>query len=85
VHNKGGRVFVMKWGITKDDFFRHYLAKLRNTPSSQLVEKHANLFPRASLIGKLRRAGYGLFYDYPLQGIEKLDAFSCHNEWTTLA
>jgi GT2 family glycosyltransferase len=83
VHNKGGRVFVMKWGITKDDFFRHYMSKLRNTPSSQLIEKYADLFPRASLIGKFRRAGYGLFYDYPLKGIENLDAFSCRNEWNT--
>jgi GT2 family glycosyltransferase len=82
IHNtKGGRVFVMKWGITQGEFYRDYMSKLQGTPPSQLVERHSQLFPRATLIGKLRRAGYGLFCDYPLEGIEQWDAVSGQGAW----
>lgn len=80
-HTKGGRVFVMKWGITQAEFYQDYMAALSNTPPSQLIAKHSKLFPRASLTGKLRRAGYGLFHDYPLQGIEEWDAVSGQGPW----
>jgi len=80
-HTKGGRVFVLKWGITQDDFYKRYLSKLSGTPTSKLIARHSQLFPRASLIGKFRRAGYGLFCDYPLQGIEEWDAVSGQGEW----
>lgn len=75
-HTKGGRVFVMKWGITQGDFYRKYMSALSGTPPAQLVARHSRLFPRASIIGKLRRSGYGLFCDYPLQGIEEWDIAS---------
>ncbi|MDP2805266.1 MAG: glycosyltransferase [Gallionellaceae bacterium] len=80
-HNKGGRVFVMKWGITQKEFFQNYMSVLRDTPPSQLLAKHSKLFPRATLIGKLRRAGYGLFQDYPLQGIEEWDVTAGQSKW----
>lgn len=80
-HTKGGRVFVMKWGITQAEFYQNYMAALSNTPPAQLIAKHSKLFPRASLTGKLRRAGYGLFHDYPLQGIEEWDAVSGQGPW----
>lgn len=80
-HTKGGRVFVMKWGITQGDFYRLYMSKLHGTHPSQLISKYSGLFPRATLTGKLRRAGYGLFCDYPLQGIEEWDAVSGQGIW----
>jgi GT2 family glycosyltransferase len=80
-HTKGGRVFVMKWGITQGEFYQNYMAALGHTPPSQLLARHSQLFPRASLIGKFRRMGYGLFFDYPLQGIEEWDAVSGQGSW----
>lgn len=80
-HNKGGRVFVMKWGITQGEFFKNYMNALSNTPPSELIARHSNLFPRATLIGKLRRAGYGFFQDYPLQGIEEWDSAAGLGNW----
>lgn len=82
-HNMGGRIFVMKWGITIAEFNRLYMSQLNNTPSSQLIAKHAHLFPRATLKGKLRRLGYGLFCDYPLQGIEEWDPIAGQGELLT--
>ncbi|MEI7842026.1 MAG: glycosyltransferase [Gallionellaceae bacterium] len=80
-HTKGGRVFVMKWGMTQGEFYNKYMAALSGTPPSQLISRHSQLFPRATLVGKLRRAGYGLFQDYPLQGIEEWDPTSCQGKW----
>jgi len=69
-HNKGGRIFVMKWGITQKEFKRRYLNGLnRESPSGG--------FPRATLLGKFQRAAYGLFYDHPLQDIESWDSSVC--------
>lgn len=79
--NKGGRTFVMKWGITQKQFKQHYLESLRMVPPSQPSTRHANLFPRTTLTGKLRRAGYGLFFEYPLQDIELWDAAPGQGEW----
>jgi len=82
IHNtKGGRAFVMKWGITQGDFYQRYMSKLMNTPNHLLVERHSKLFPRATLLGKFRRAGYGLFCDYPLQGIEEWDPVPGQGLW----
>lgn len=75
-HNKGGRIFVMKWGITQKEFYRHYLFQLRHTPPAQLVKRHSRLLPHATLLGRLRRAGYGLFHDYPLKDINLWNAAS---------
>jgi glycosyltransferase involved in cell wall biosynthesis len=82
-NTKGGRVFVMKWGMTQAEFYNGYMAALQNTPASELVSRHSKLFPRTTLKGKLRRAGYGLFQDYPLQGIEEWNAVSGQGIWET--
>jgi GT2 family glycosyltransferase len=79
--NKGGRVFLMKWGITQKEFKQHYLSALRLGASSQLAARHPNLFPRTTLSGKLRRAGYGLFCEHPLRDIELWDAAPGQGEW----
>jgi hypothetical protein len=81
-HNKGGRVFVMKWGLTQAEFFKNYMSALSNTPPSELISRHSKLFPRATLKGKLRRVGYGFFQDYPLQGIEEWDIAAGLGNWT---
>lgn len=83
-HNLGGRIFATKWGITQKEFFRDYLATLRNKPSAG--NTHASNgggsdFPRATRIGKLRRVGYGLTKDYPLEDIEAWDPMSAVGEW----
>lgn len=80
-HNMGGRIFVMKWGITIAEFYRLYMSQLTNTPTSELLSRHSHLFPRATFKGKLRRIGYGLFCDYPLQGIEEWDPLSGRGMW----
>jgi len=71
--NRGGRIFVMKWGITQREFKQHYLGALRLAAPSQLAARHHKLFPRTTLSGKLRRAGYGLFWEHPLKDIELWD------------
>ena len=80
-NTKGGRVFVMKWGLTQGEFYKKYLSVLNGTPSSDLVRKYSNMFPCATLKGKLRRLGYGLFCDYPLQGIDEWQSASGHGNW----
>jgi GT2 family glycosyltransferase len=80
-NTKGGRIFVMKWGVTQAEFYRCYMSKLRGTPPSQLLARHSKLFPRATLIGRFRRAGYGFFCDYPLEGIEDWDPVSGQSLW----
>ncbi|MEW6727839.1 MAG: glycosyltransferase family 2 protein [Pseudomonadota bacterium] len=66
-NSKGGRTFAMKWGMTLDEFKRDYLARAHALKDGG--------FPHASVKGRLRRAGYGLFNDYPLADIE---AWSAH-------
>jgi GT2 family glycosyltransferase len=80
-HNMGGRIFVMKWGITQKEFIRDYLSKLGTVTPAQAVDPKAGLFPRATLIGKLRRAGYGLFCDYPLEDLAAWDTVPGQTEW----
>ena len=63
--NLGGRVFVMKWGITQQEFHSRYFSKPVGTD-----ETH---FPRSSLAGRVKRIGYGLFGNYPLKDIEAWD------------
>jgi heptosyltransferase-3 len=71
--NKGGRIFVMKWGITQREFKQHYLGSLRTGPASQLASRHHKLFPRTTLTGRFRRAIYGLFWSHPLLDMELWD------------
>jgi heptosyltransferase-3 len=73
--NKGGRIFVMKWGITQKEFKQHYLGSLRpGAAPSKLAARHPGLFPRTTLSGRLRRAAYGLLGEHPLQDIELWDS-----------
>jgi glycosyltransferase involved in cell wall biosynthesis len=70
--NHGGRTFVMKWGITQREFKRDYLSK-----SGQLVGQTDRL-PQATLVGKMKRLGYGL-QNYPLGDLKAWDAApGCH-------
>lgn len=80
-HNKGGRTFVMKWGITQKEFKQHYLVALHPGLHRNLPSQSTSRFPRTSLLGKLRRAGYGLFCEYPLQDIELWDSVSGQGKW----
>ena len=63
--NRGGRSFVMKWGITEGEF-RRALATARPGDTSQ-----APL--RATPLGRLKRAVYGLGGDFPLQDLAAWD------------
>jgi glycosyltransferase involved in cell wall biosynthesis len=83
-HNLGGRIFATKWGITQKEFFNNYLGKLRSKPSSEVgpvLPGIASDFPRATRLGKLRRVGYGLSKDYPLEDIAAWDPFSAVGKW----
>jgi hypothetical protein len=81
-HNLGGRIFATKWGLTQKEFFNNYLVTLRNKPAAG----HGNAagvsdFPRATRLGKLRRVGYGMTQDYPLEDIEAWDPKSAVGKW----
>lgn len=76
-HNMGGRIFAMKWGITQKEFFQQYLGTL----SKDFQGCHYPRFPHTSLRGRLRRVGYGLFNDYPLEDIGRWDTASGAGEW----
>lgn len=79
-HNRGGRIFAMKWGITQIEFHRLYLATLRRPDGGKSKENPHN-FVRNSLLGRLRRAGYGLTQDCPLGDIEDWDPMPGLGEW----
>jgi hypothetical protein len=82
-HNLGGRIFVMKWGITQKEFFNNYLIKLRNNliDGGVFTGSGVSDFPRATRLGKLRRVGYGLTQDYPLEDIAAWDPKSAVGKW----
>lgn len=79
-HNLGGRIFVMKWGITQIEFYRFYLAKLKNHEGGK-TERNPYNCVRASLLGKLRRVGYAIRYKYPLEDIEAWDPKPGAGQW----
>jgi heptosyltransferase-3 len=79
--NKGGRIFVMKWGITQREFKQHYLGKSGLVTPSRLAARHPNLFPRTTLSGRIRRMYYGLFKNHPLQDIELWDSVPGQMSW----
>jgi glycosyltransferase involved in cell wall biosynthesis len=80
-HNMGGRIFAMKWGITQKEFFQKYLAALSTTQRGRSLSCLPNPFPRTTLKGKFRRAGYGLFHDYPLGDIAAWDKAAAISKW----
>ncbi len=79
-HNLGGRIFVMKWGITQIEFHRLYMPSLRR-PDKGNTENNPHNFVRNSLLGRMRRVGYGLTKDYPLGDIEAWDAMPGVGKW----
>ncbi len=79
-HNLGGRIFVMKWGITQIEFHRLYMPSLRRPDKGNTVNNPHN-FVRSSLLGRLRRVGYGLTKDYPLGDIESWDPMPGSGKW----
>jgi heptosyltransferase-3 len=79
--NKGGRIFVMKWGITQREFKQHYLGSLHLGVASKSASRHHKMFPRTTLSGKFRRAVYGLLGEHPLQDIELWDAEPGQEPW----
>ncbi|MFZ2542358.1 MAG: glycosyltransferase [Gallionella sp.] len=80
-HNLGGRIFVMKWGITQIEFHRLYLPSLRK-PNGGNTANNPHNFVRGSWLGKLRRVGYALRYNYPLEDIEAWEALPGRGEWS---
>lgn len=79
-HNLGGRIFVMKWGVTPIEFQRLYLPSVKKTDGGNTPENPHNCV-RASWLGKLRRVGYALRYNYPLEDIEAWDAKPGSGAW----
>ena len=64
--NRGARTFVTKWGITLGEFRRTYLASTRTDASAPL--------PTPTLLGRLKRAVYGLSGNFPLGDIAAWDS-----------
>lgn len=79
-HNQGGRMFVMKWGITQLEFYRYYLPSLRR-PDGGSTPDNPHHCVRPTWLGKLRRVRYALRYGYPLDGIEAWDALPGHTDF----
>ena len=79
-HNLGGRIFVMKWGVTQIEFQRLYLPSLRKSDGGNSASNPHN-FVRGSWLGKLRRVGYALRFNYPLEDIEAWDAMPGAGHW----
>lgn len=79
-HNLGGRIFVMKWGVTQIEFHRLYMPSLRK-PGGGKTESNPFNCVRASWLGRLRRMGYALRYKYPLEDIEAWDPIPGQGEW----
>ncbi len=62
--NKGGRTFVLKWGITQQEFARSYVRKTGEGNAASLPN-----IPRSGLAGRIKRAVYALA-KYPLVNLE---------------
>lgn len=79
-HNKGGSIFVMKWGVTHLELHRLYLPSLRKADRGNTPGNPHN-FIRTSWLGRLRRVGYALSHNYPLEDIEAWDPVPGQGEW----
>ncbi len=80
-HNLGGRIFVMKWGITQIEFHRLYLPSLGTPHGGKTANNPYNCI-RGSWLGKLRRVGYALRYNYPLEDIEAWNPTPGRCDWS---
>lgn len=65
--NHGARTFIMKWGLSQGEFRRDYLQACSQGMRAQAFD--ARSVPRASRVGRLKRAVYGLGGDFPLGDI----------------
>ena len=79
-HNLGGRIFVMKWGVTQIEFQRLYMPSLRSPDGGNSANNPHNCV-RGSWLGKIRRVGYALRFNYPLEDIEAWDAMPGAGSW----
>lgn len=79
-HNQGGRMFVMKWGITHLEFYRKVLPTLRDANQGNTQDNPHNCI-KPTLLGRLRRLGYTLRYGYPLEGISAWDPIPGRGKW----
>ncbi len=71
--NRGGRTFVMKWGITQQEFARDYLARAGLAqPAIGATGSATDDFPSATTRGRSRRVYYGLG-NYPLGDLRNWD------------
>ncbi|HEV3105501.1 MAG TPA: glycosyltransferase [Trinickia sp.] len=53
--NKGGRTFILKWGISQHEFTRSYVRKTATADAASLPN-----IPRLGLAGRIKRAVYAL-------------------------
>jgi GT2 family glycosyltransferase len=68
--NRGGRTFVMKWGITQREFRQRFLAKCGKDTAER---SPADGIPGSTPLGRLRRIGYTMG-DFPLHDLAAWDA-----------
>lgn len=80
-HNLGGRIFAMKWGVTQIEFDRLYLPSLRQAAGGKTASNPHNCV-RGSWLGRLRRLGYALRFNYPLEDIEAWDPVPGRGDWS---
>jgi hypothetical protein len=62
--NKGGRTFILKWGISQQDFMRDYVGRTASVDAASLPN-----VPRPGLKRRLKRAVYA-FGRYPTGDLE---------------
>ncbi len=65
--NHGARTFIMKWGLSQGEFRRGYLQRFAQAEAAQALG--AESLARASRVGRIKRALYGLSGDFPLGDI----------------
>jgi GT2 family glycosyltransferase len=67
--NRGGRTFVMKWGITQREFKQRFLAKCGKDADKRSLKE---TFPCSTPLGRLRRIAYTIG-DFPLHDLAAWD------------
>jgi glycosyltransferase involved in cell wall biosynthesis len=70
--NRGGRTFVMKWGITQQQFYRDYMAKAASHDGRAADFEIETDLPESTTLGRLKRIAYA-FGNYPLGDLKAWD------------
>ena len=70
--NRGARTFVTKWGLTQGEFKRRYMA--RGMATADAFASGSDSMPRPTVMGRIKRALYGLSGNFPLGDIRAWDA-----------